>query len=67
MWPDRYDLRRIPIRNPVLIYPMSLIWRDDNRHPALRKFRDHLGSRRAGVPGTGIWTPGWRSRAASSP
>jgi DNA-binding transcriptional LysR family regulator len=67
MWPDSYDLRRIPIRDPALIYPMSLIWRGDNPHPALSKFRDHLNSRRTEVPGTEIWTPGWRPRSAASP
>jgi DNA-binding transcriptional LysR family regulator len=63
LWPDSYDLRRIPIRNPALIYPMSLIWRDDNPHPALRKFRDYLDSRRADAPGTQTWLPEWGRRA----
>ncbi len=35
LWPDRYDLRRIPVRDPAPVYPMSLIWREDNPHPAL--------------------------------
>jgi DNA-binding transcriptional LysR family regulator len=59
LWPDSYDLRRIAIRNPTLIYPMSLIWRNDNPHPALGKFRDYLDSQRAGTPGTEAWTPAW--------
>jgi DNA-binding transcriptional LysR family regulator len=59
LWPDSYDLRRIPIRNPTLIYPMSLIWRDDNPHPALNKFRGYLDSRRADVPDTEVWLPTW--------
>ena len=59
LWPDSYDLRRIPILDPVLIYPMSLIWRDDNPHPALSKFRDYLDSRRTDEPDTGIWMPTW--------
>jgi hypothetical protein len=33
LWPDRYDLRRIPRRDPTPVYPLSLIWRDDNTHP----------------------------------
>jgi DNA-binding transcriptional LysR family regulator len=66
LWPDSYDLRRIPIRNPTLSYPMSLIWRDDNPHPALSKFRDYLHSRRTGAPGAEAWTPEWAQRAASS-
>jgi DNA-binding transcriptional LysR family regulator len=64
LWPDHYDLRRIPIRGPALIYPMSLIWRRDNRHPALSKFRDYLDSRRADPPDTEIWIPKWGQRSA---
>lgn len=63
LWPDSYDLRRIPIRNPTLIYPLSLIWRDDNPHPALGKFRDYLGSRRTDAPGTNVWLPTWGQRS----
>ncbi len=57
LWPDSYDLRRIPVRDPAPVYPMSLIWRADNPHPALGKLRDYLGSRRAATPGTEAWTP----------
>ncbi|MDT4935421.1 MAG: hypothetical protein QOK11_3313 [Pseudonocardiales bacterium] len=35
LWPDDYDLRSIPIRDPTPVYPMSLIWRHDNAHPAV--------------------------------
>jgi DNA-binding transcriptional LysR family regulator len=59
LWPDSYDLRRIPVRDPAPVYPMSLIWRDDNPHPALRKLRDHLGSGRTEAPGTEVWLPNW--------
>jgi DNA-binding transcriptional LysR family regulator len=66
LWSDSYDLRRIPIRDPTLSYPMSLIWRDDNPHPALSKFRDYLHCRRADAPDAEVWTPGRAHRAASS-
>jgi DNA-binding transcriptional LysR family regulator len=59
LWPDRYDLRRIPIRDPTPVYPMSLVWRADNPHPALARLRDHLGSGRAEPPGIDIWKPEW--------
>jgi hypothetical protein len=59
LWPDRYDLRRIPMRNPVPVYPMSLIWRADNPHPALSKLRDYFDSRRPDVSGTEVWVPKW--------
>jgi DNA-binding transcriptional LysR family regulator len=64
LWPDRYDLRRIPIRDPTPVYPMSLVWRAGNPHPALTALREHLGSRRAPAPGTGVWMPAWAKRAA---
>lgn len=64
LWPDRYDLRRIPIRDPAPVYPMSLIWRDDNPHPALGKFRDYLDSRRIDAPDIEIWIPRWGQRSA---
>jgi DNA-binding transcriptional LysR family regulator len=60
LWPDSYDLRRIPVRDPTPVYPMSLIWRDDNPHPALVKLRAYLASRRADAPRTEAWTPRWR-------
>ncbi|GGM48594.1 LysR family transcriptional regulator [Dactylosporangium sucinum] len=64
LWPDSYDLRRIPVRNPAPVYPISLIWRDDNPHPALRSLRDHLGSRRVDTPGETTWMPTWAQHSA---
>lgn len=63
LWPDHYDLRRIPVRDPAPVYPMSLIWRADNPHPALARLRGHLGSVRAD-PET--WTPHWDRLARSA-
>jgi DNA-binding transcriptional LysR family regulator len=60
LWPDSYDLRRIPVRDPAPVYPMSLIWREDNPHPALVKLRGYLDSRRVAAPDAGIWVPKWR-------
>ncbi|MCG5442753.1 LysR family transcriptional regulator [Micromonospora sp. NIE79] len=59
LWPDSYDLRRVPVRDPAPIYPMSLIWRDDNPHPALRVLRDYLASRRAQALDIEVWLPPW--------
>ncbi|MBI0296468.1 LysR family transcriptional regulator [Streptomyces sp. PRKS01-29] len=79
LWPDSYDLRRIPVRGPAPVYPMSLIWRDDNPHPALIELRRYLDSRRGDSrrtdsrpgdsrrgdpPGTDVWVPTWEQRAA---
>jgi DNA-binding transcriptional LysR family regulator len=59
MWPDHYDLRRIPISGPSPVYPMSLIWRAANPHPALARLRDYLAARRAEEPTADVWTPTW--------
>lgn len=59
LWPDSYDLRRIPIRDPSPVYPAALIWRDDNPHPALTKIRDYFTSRRTDAPDTKVWMPKW--------
>ena len=56
LWPADYGLRRIVVDDPVPVYPHSLIWRDDNPHPALRALRAHLGTVR---PGAGTWAPAW--------
>ncbi|GAB2561196.1 LysR family transcriptional regulator [Nocardia heshunensis] len=60
LWPDSYDLRRIPIHRPALIYPLSIIWRTGNPHPALPALRAYLAARRSDSPGTEHWTPSWR-------
>ena len=62
LWPDSYDLRRIPVRQPAPVYPMSLIWRADNPHPALVKFRDYLDARRDDAPEADVWMPTWGRR-----
>jgi DNA-binding transcriptional LysR family regulator len=59
LWPDSYDLRRIPVRDPTPVYPMSLIWRDDNPHPALVKLRDYLEARHTNAPDAEVWIPRW--------
>lgn len=75
LWPDSYGLRRIPVRDPTPVYPMSLIWRGDNPHPMLIKLRDYLESsylesnyleaRRVAAPDTELWLPRWEQRPAS--
>ncbi|MEU8223623.1 LysR family transcriptional regulator [Kribbella sp. NPDC048915] len=59
LWPERYDLRRIPIVDPTPVYPHSIIWRDDNRHPVLLGFLDHLHEQRRNTPPGETWTPTW--------
>jgi DNA-binding transcriptional LysR family regulator len=64
LWPDSYDLRRIPVRDPAPVYPMSLIWRDDNPHPALGRLRDYLSARRPDPSGAATWLPSWARHPA---
>jgi DNA-binding transcriptional LysR family regulator len=66
LWPDRYDLRRIPILDPTPVYPMSLIWRSDNPHPALATLRDHLAAS-AAVATDDAWVPRWARRPTAGP
>jgi DNA-binding transcriptional LysR family regulator len=57
LWPDGFNLRRIALRDPAPVYPHSLIWRGDNKHPALAALRDHLGSAWRADPDA--WVPPW--------
>lgn len=57
IWPAKYDLRRIPVVNPTLAYPLSLILPRTNPHPGLRGIVAHLGSLPR-LPET-VWLPSW--------
>ncbi|GGJ78425.1 LysR family transcriptional regulator [Streptomyces camponoticapitis] len=57
IWPPTHDLRRIPVENPTLAYPLSLILPRTNPHPGLRRVVAHLGSL-AGLPEP-VWLPSW--------
>jgi DNA-binding transcriptional LysR family regulator len=59
VWPDDYGLRRIRLRDPVPVYPHSLIWRADNAHPALAALREHLARTRVVRADAGVWAPEW--------
>ncbi len=56
-WPPEYDLRRIPVVNPALAYPLSLILPVTNPHPGLRGVIAHL----ADLPSATapVWRPTW--------
>ena len=54
-----YDLRRIPIRHPTPVYPLSLIWHQDNPHPALGPLLEYLASTQAKCCNTEVWAPSW--------
>ncbi|HEX4432326.1 MAG TPA: LysR family transcriptional regulator [Frankiaceae bacterium] len=59
LWPANYDLRRIPIVNPTLAYPLSLIFPKTNPHPGLREIISHFRNLPA-LPEP-IWLPFWVS------
>lgn len=57
IWPANYDLRRIPIMNPTIAYPISLIMPRTEPHPGLRAIIDHFASLPP-LPGA-TWLPSW--------
>ncbi|MEV6282228.1 LysR family transcriptional regulator [Kribbella sp. NPDC051770] len=57
LWPEAYDLRRIDIVDPTPVYPHSIVWREDNRHPGLIAFVEHLRAIRAIPAGRETWLP----------
>jgi DNA-binding transcriptional LysR family regulator len=59
LWPESYDLRRVPVVDPVVLYPLSVIWRADNQHPVLASFLDYLGIRYRNTVVDGAWVPDW--------
>jgi DNA-binding transcriptional LysR family regulator len=59
LWPETYDLRRIPIVDPSPVYPLSVVWRADNPHPVLANFLAFLGTRYRASRTERVWTPAW--------
>lgn len=59
VWPTDQDLRRITLRDPMPVYPHSLIRRSDNPHPALKTLRTYLDSAGPGRLDAETWTPHW--------
>ncbi|MER7669761.1 LysR family transcriptional regulator [Kitasatospora sp. NPDC096128] len=59
VWPAGYGLRRIPVTDPTLVYPHSLLWHRDNPHPALATLRAHLAATTPAHDAPGSWRPDW--------
>ncbi|MET8231647.1 LysR family transcriptional regulator [Micromonospora sp. NPDC005298] len=57
LWPTSHDLRRIPIVEPTLAYPLSLVLPRANPHPGLRAVIAHLRTLPP-LPAT-AWRPTW--------
>ncbi|WAL65539.1 LysR family transcriptional regulator [Amycolatopsis cynarae] len=64
VWPANYDLRRIPIVNPTLAYPLSLMVPGTNPHPGLRAIIDHFRGLKP-LAGT-VWRPSWATAPGRS-
>jgi DNA-binding transcriptional LysR family regulator len=63
LWPSGHDLRRVPIEEPVPVYPHSLVWRRGNAHPGLAALRQHLAkSERL----AGAWRPSWAGQPSQT-
>ena len=57
-WPGSLGLARLPVVDPVPLYPWSLIWRADTGHAGARRLIEH--ARRSFEPppdGPGRWLP----------
>lgn len=59
VWPAGHGLRRIPVIDPMPVYPHSLLWHRDNPHPALATLRTHLAATAADQNAAGTWAPDW--------
>ncbi|HEX3785525.1 MAG TPA: LysR family transcriptional regulator [Pseudonocardiaceae bacterium] len=59
LWPESYDLRRIPVVDPTPVYPLSVIWRADNAHPVLADFLEYLKVRYSATDSDDVWVPDW--------
>ncbi len=59
LWPESYDLRRIPVVDPTPVYPLSVIWRADNPHPVLANFLEYLETRYRATARDDVWAPDW--------
>lgn len=62
VWPAGHDLRRVPVLDPVPVYPHSLLLHRDNPHPALRTLRAHLAALPDARPEGPTWAPDWARR-----
>lgn len=59
LWPESYDLRRIPVVDPVPVYPLKVVWRADNTHPVLASFLAYLHARHESTRRDDVWAPDW--------
>jgi len=57
-WPGNLGLVRLPLVDPVPLYPWSLIWRGDSPHAGAKRLISHVGQSFEPPAGTdAIWLP----------
>lgn len=57
-WPGSLGLVRLPVVDPVPVYPWSLIWRADTRHRGTKQLISHVRQAFAPpAPGSPVWLP----------
>jgi DNA-binding transcriptional LysR family regulator len=57
-WPGNLGLVRLPLADPVPVYPWSLIWRADTQHEGAKQLIGHVRrSFEPPAPATGCWLP----------
>ncbi|HEX7164033.1 MAG TPA: LysR family transcriptional regulator [Trebonia sp.] len=57
-WPGSLGLVRLPLVDPVPLYPWSLIWRADTGHQGAKRLIEHVSrSFEPPVAGTAVWLP----------
>jgi DNA-binding transcriptional LysR family regulator len=56
-WPDDIGLYRIPIVDPVPVYPHSLCWHAANRHAGLRRLIDYVRAEWPVTVTDELWLP----------
>jgi DNA-binding transcriptional LysR family regulator len=59
LWPANYDLRRIPVTDPVPVFPLSIVWRRDNAHPGLASLLAFLKASYEARTPEDEWLPKW--------
>ena len=55
-WPGNLGLVRLPLADPVPVYPWSLIWRKDTEHQGAHQLIDYV-KRSFDPPTTALWLP----------
>ncbi|MZD06760.1 LysR family transcriptional regulator [Streptomyces sp. SID5785] len=57
--PAGIELRTVPVVRPTPLYPLALMWRDDNPHPGLAALRERLTADYRPPAQEGHWLPDW--------